>query len=91
MSVVLATRQPLPRPPMTQASGTRTSVMNTSLNIARPVISLSGRTSMPGWSMSMTKNVMPSCLGTSTEVRAMRIPHLENCAPEVHTFCPLTI
>ncbi len=23
-------------------------------------------------------------------VRAMRIPHLENWAPEVHTFCPFT-
>ena len=41
--------------------------------------------------MSITKNVMPSRLGTSTEVRAMRIPHLANCAPEVHTFGPLTI
>ena len=32
--------------------GTRASSMNTSLNIARPVISRSGRTSTPGWRIS---------------------------------------
>ena len=35
--------------------GTRTSVRNTSLNIARPVISRSGRISTPGWCMSSAK------------------------------------
>src|SRR5581483_9004099 len=33
---------------------------------------------------------MPLGLGTSGLVRAMRIPHFENWAPEVHTFWPLT-
>ena len=47
-SVVLATAQPPLRSPMIASSPTRASVRNTSLNIARPVISRSGRTSMPG-------------------------------------------
>jgi hypothetical protein len=29
-------------------------------------------------------------LGWSGSVRAIRIPHRENCAPEVHTFWPFT-
>jgi hypothetical protein len=55
MRVVLATRQPLFRPPMAESSATRASVRNTSLKSARPVISRSGTTSTPGWCMSMTK------------------------------------
>ena len=43
MRVVLATAQPLLRPPMRSLSGTRASSRNTSLNMAWPVISPSGR------------------------------------------------
>ena len=52
ISVVLATAQPLFTPPIASSSRTRTSVRNTSLNIERPVISLSGRMSTPGWCTS---------------------------------------
>ena len=55
ISVVLATAQPLFMPPIIASSATRASVRKTSLNIARPVISFSGRMSMPGWCMSMAK------------------------------------
>ena len=65
MSVVLATAQPLLRSPMMAASDTRASVRKTSLNSAWPVISRSGRTSTPGWCMSIANQVMPWCLGSS--------------------------
>jgi hypothetical protein len=87
---VTATVQPCSTSPITFACGTRASLKNTSLKVAPPVISFSGRTSMPGWCMSITKYVIPACLGTSTFVRAMRMPHFENWAPEVQTFWPLT-
>ena len=48
LSVALATNQPWPRSPTMSFFGTRTSVKNTSLNSARPVMVTSGRTSMPG-------------------------------------------
>ena len=54
-SVVLATAHPLPSPPIKFAAGTRTSVRNTSLNSARPVISRIGRISTPRWSTSTMK------------------------------------
>ena len=69
----------------------RTSVKNTSLNEAPPVIWRSGRTSTPGACMSTTNPVRPRCLGRSGSVRQMTSPISENCAPEVHTFCPLMI
>lgn len=34
---------------------------------------------------------MPSCLGRSGSVRAMRMAHRARWALDVHTFCPLTI
>ena len=34
--------------------------------------------------------VMPSCLGLSGSVRTVANPRLQNAAPLVHTFCPLT-
>ena len=67
-------------------SGTRTSVMYTSLNSASPVIWRSGRTSTPAACMSSAKYVMPLCLGASGSVRVdehpavgevgERVPHL---------------
>ena len=66
--------------------GTRASLRNTSLNIAWPVISRSGRTSTPGWCMSSAKHVMPWCFGTSGFVRAISMPRSAICPPDVHTF-----
>jgi hypothetical protein len=54
-SVVRASGQPPSTSPITQSSGTNTSSRNTSLNMARPVISRSGRMSMPGVAMSTMK------------------------------------
>ena len=62
-SVVRAARQPSLTAPTTQSSGTNTSDRNTSLNMAKPVSSRSGRMSMPSLVMSTQKQVMPSCFG----------------------------
>ena len=59
--------------------------------MAWPVISRSGRTSTPGWCMSMANQVMPWCLGTSGSVRAISMPRSAVWPSEVHTFWPLTI
>ena len=53
--VVMATRQPSPRAPRRSSSCTLASVKKTSLKAASPVISRNGRTSTPGWSMSIRK------------------------------------
>ena len=90
-SVVLAAAQPLLRPPISAESATRASVRKTSLKRECPVISFSGRTSTPSWSMSKAKYEMPWCLGTSTSVRASSMPRSAYWPPEVHTFWPLTI
>ena len=55
ISVVLAAAQPLLMPPISAESATRASVMKTSLKSACPVISFSGRTSTPSWSISKAK------------------------------------
>ena len=55
ISVAVATCQPSPTSPSRWSSGIRTSVRNTSLNSASPVIWRSGRTSTPGAVMSQTK------------------------------------
>ena len=86
MSVVFATAQPLPRPPMMASSATFASDRNTSLNRAWPVISTSGRTSTPSWCMSNANQVMPWCLGCSGSVRAMSMPRSAMEPNEVHTF-----
>jgi hypothetical protein len=89
ISVVSATVHPWFTSPSRWSSGTRTSVKNTSLNEAPPVIWRSGRTSTPGAFMLTTKAVRPLCLGRSGSVRQMISPMSLNCAPEVHTFWPL--
>ncbi len=71
---------------MTASAGTRASSKNTSLKSARPVISRSGRTSTPGWSIGKAKYVMPWCFGASGLVRASSIPRSATVAPEVQTF-----
>ena len=91
MSVVSATVQPWLTSPRRWSSGTRTSLKNTSLNEAPPVIWRSGRTSTPGACMSTTKPVRPLCFGRSGSVRQMISPMSLYCAPDVHTFWPVMI
>ena len=90
MSVVSATFQPLPTPPSTFASGIRAPSMKSSLNSGSPVIWRSGTTSTPSCSMSIRKYVRPLCFGASGSVRATSMHHFEYCAPDVHTFWPVT-
>ena len=54
-SVVRASGQPSSTSPTTQSSGTNTSLRKTSLNIAWPVSSRSGRMSRPSVRMSTMK------------------------------------
>ena len=54
-SVVRPIRQPSPGAPTTASSGTNTSLKKTSLNMAAPVSSRSGRMSMPSARMSTMK------------------------------------
>ena len=77
MSVVKATVQPSLTSPSRWSSGTRTSLKNTSLNEAPPVIWRSGRTSTPGACMSTMNPVRPLCLGLSGSVRQMISPMSE--------------
>ena len=88
-SVERATVQPLSTAPTTSSSGTNTWSKNTSLNIAAPVASRSGRTSTPSACMSMTTVVMPACFGASGLVRTVARPRWQCCAPLVHTFWPV--
>jgi hypothetical protein len=100
ISSATARRQPSPSVPSRFSAGMRTSVKNTSLKLAAPVIWRSGLGSMPGVSMSTMNFEMaaphgrrwrrPLCLGASGLVRAMRMPIPEWWAPDVHTFWPLT-
>ena len=66
-SVVRASVQPSPGSPTTQSSGTNTSSRKTSLNIASPVISRSGRTSMPAAVMSTQE------VGDALVLRGVRV------------------
>ena len=88
--MAMAQRHPPSTGPITLPTGTRTSLKNTSLKLAPPVIWRSGRTSTPGALKSTMNMVMPWCFGTSTFVRAMAAPKSEIWAPVVHTFCPLS-
>ena len=49
-----------------------------------------GRTSTPGWCMSMMKAVRPLCFGASGSVRASSKPKRDLCAIDVQIFEPLT-
>ena len=89
ISMAIAQRQPSSTSPIRLASGTRTSVKNTSLNPEPPFIWRSGRMSTPGAVKSTMNIVMPRCFGWSGFVRAMTAPKSESCAPVVHTFWPL--
>ncbi len=89
-SVVRITRKPALSSPTRCESGTRTSVRNTSLNPAVPVIWRNGRTSTPGACMSTRNVVRPWCLGTSGSVRHTASATSATCALDVHTFWPFT-
>ena len=88
-SVDMATRQPSPGAPSTQSSGTNTLSRKTSLNMVRPVISRSGRMSMPGACMSTRKYVIPWCFRAGS-VRARQMAQSAWRARDVHTFWPLS-
>src|SRR5579885_2907237 len=60
---------PCPSRPRRFSTGTRTSVMKTSLNSVPPSICRIGRTSMPGLRMSMRSTESPAHLGPSGDVR----------------------
>ena len=85
-----AARQPSPGAPTTQSSGTNTWSRKTWLNISRPVISRSGRMSMPGLSIATRKYVRPLCLGALASVRARQIAQSASRASDVHTFWPVS-
>ena len=57
----------------------RTSSKNTWLNEWVPVASTMGAMVSPSRSVGQMKYEMPSCLGTSGSVRAMRIPNFARC------------
>ena len=91
ISVVSETFHPCPTAPSRCASGTRTSVKNTSLKCDAPDIWWIGRISMPGDRISRKKKVSPSCFGRFGSVRTTMMPKSDRCAPEVQIFCPLMI
>ena len=62
-NVTLVTRQPSFSAPTRLATGTRTSVRNTSANSELPSTVLSGRTSIPGRSIGRINHEMPRCFG----------------------------
>ena len=90
MSVVSATVHPWSTSPRRISSGTRTSVKNTSLKEAPPVICRNGRTSTPGAFMSTRNIVRPRWrLSGYVDVRVMISPMSEYWAPDVQTFWPV--
>ncbi len=49
-----------------------------------------GARSTPGVSVGITSALIPLCLGASGSVRTNARMTSASCAPDVHTFCPLT-
>jgi hypothetical protein len=70
------TCQPASTSPMRRASGTRAPSRKTSLKAAPPVSCRMGRTSIPGWSMSMRNTVSPRLVREAGSVRASSMPTL---------------
>ena len=62
-----------PSTPTRFSTGTRTSVKNTSQKCRLVVMSLIGRTSMPGVSIGTMISLMPACGGPSVLVRQMQV------------------
>src|SRR5215467_11294801 len=90
MSVVVETFHPWLTGPSRFAFGTTTSVKKTSLKWWCPVIRTRGRTVMPGVVIGTRRQLIPWCFGTSGFVRTSRMIQCAKCAPDVHTFWPLT-
>ena len=81
---------PCPSAPRRFSTGTRTSLMNTSLNSEPPSIWRIGRMSMPRLRMSIRSTERPPHLVPSVEVRTRTKNQSEMWASVVHTFCPFT-
>ena len=88
-SVVIATRHPLLRPPMTLNSGARQPSMYSWLKPEPPVAWRSGRMVMPLSFIGASTNDSPRCLGASGSVRHRMKIQLARWAPEVQTFWPV--
>jgi hypothetical protein len=67
-------------------------VKKTSLKslFSSPQMSANGRHTTPGRSVGMISTLMPLCFGASGSVRTNVSSQSASCAPEVHTFWPLT-
>jgi len=87
-----ATRHPPFSSPTRFSRGTRTSVKNTSLKSrsSGPQIDANGRRTTPADSVGISSTLIPLCLGASGSVRTNVSSTSASCAPDVHTFCPLT-
>ncbi len=90
-SAETVTDQPLPSSPRRFATGTFTSVKNTSAKWRSPAMFSIGRTSTPGVFMSTSRHVMPSCFTFGAKsVRTSRMIQSAHGAPLVQIFWPLT-
>ena len=90
-SAEIVTDQPLPSSPNRFSTGTWTSVKNTSAKFLSPAMFSMGRTSMPGEFIGTRRQVMPSCLrSTSNSVRVRRMIQSAQGAPVVQIFWPFT-
>ena len=87
-SVAMAMRHPSPGAPTIMCASVRAPSKNTSQKWSPPVISTSGRTSMPAWSRGTRRNEMPACLGPSVDVRHRTKIQSAYCAWLVQTFWP---
>ncbi len=87
--VPCATAQPLFSAPTRFSAGTTTSSRKSSQNPATPVACRMGRASIPGVSMSMTRQEMPLCLDASGSVRTRIMHRSAWLARLVQTFWPL--
>jgi hypothetical protein len=86
----IATDQPWPTSPRVRSSGTATSSKNTSENSGAPCMVSSGRTVIPGASMSTNRAVMPRWADSGVPVRVSRTQRWAYWARLVHTFWPVT-
>ena len=84
VSVAIATVQPWCSGPRSASAGIRTSSKKISQNSASPVAVRSGRTSMPGSSMSTMKHEMPLCFDAVGSVRASSSHQRASCPSVPH-------
>ncbi len=89
-SVTLVMRHPSFSAPTRFATGTRTSVRNTSANSDEPSNVFNGRTSIPGRSIGRISHEMPLCFGASGSVRTRNSPTSATCPNEHQIFWPFS-